>query len=109
MKIAAIICSVAILSGCIVAPAPYVYAQEETCYVNGVQVACYNPNTVVYPVYEEAYIWDPVLGCFFFWGGGYRHYMDHGWAYGRGVPHGYFHGHREGGGFRGSEGHHGHR
>ncbi len=105
MKIAAVICSVAILSGCVVAPAPYAYSQE-VCYENGVQVTCYDPNAVVYPVYEESYVWDPVLGCFFFWAGGYRHYMDRGWHYGRGVPHGYFHGHREGG-FHG--GHHGHR
>src|SRR5271166_3293259 len=108
MKVAAIICSL-VLSGCVVAPGPYAYAQEETCYVDGVQVACYNPNAVVYPVYEESYIWDPILGCFFFWGGGYRHYMDRGWHYGRGVPHGYFHGPRVGGHGGEHGGHHGHR
>ncbi len=101
MKFAAVLLSMSILAGCIVAPAPYVYAQEETCYVDGAQVPCYNPNAVVYPAYETAYVWDPVVGCFFFWGGGYRHYMGRGWSYGRGVPHGYFHGNRVGGHFGG--------
>jgi len=98
-----------------------VQAQDtEECFVNGVQVACYNPDAVIYPDYSDAYIWDPTVGIFFFWAGGYRHYMGHGWEYGRGVPRGYFHGNRayggpHGGGYRGGISHgaphggHGHR
>ena len=111
MKFAAVLLSLSILAGCIVGPAPIAYSQD-VCTLNGVAVACYNPDAVIYPVYADAYIWDPVVGCFFFWGGGYRHYMGSGWSYGRGVPHGYWRGNRvySGGGYHGGhEGHRGHR
>jgi|SRR5579859_5524695 len=94
-----------IIAGCTITPAPYTYAQE-VCTVNGVVVACYNPDYVVYPAYADAYIWDAEFGAYYFWGGGYRHYMDRDWRYGHGVPRGYWHGNRVYGGHGGFHGGH---
>ena len=83
----------ALLSGCVVAPTPY-YATPvySTAYTAPVY---YNPETVVYPDAESAYVFDVTVGAFFFWAGGYRHCMPHGWSYRtHGVPRGYFHGER---------------
>jgi hypothetical protein len=74
-----VIALITMLSGCVVAPTPY--------YTVG-----YNPNYLVYPVYESAYIYDPVPGTYFFWYGGHRHYMERGWGYRtHGVPDYYGH------------------
>ena len=67
-----VIALITMLSGCVVAPTPY--------YTVG-----YNPNYLVYPVYESAYIYDPVPGTYFFWYGGHRHYMERGWDIGHTV------------------------
>lgn len=101
---------VALLSGCIVAPTPYyvtpvystvyaapVYYNPPTAVYPTVYTApgYYTPDTIVYPNTESAYLFDMTVGAFFFWAGGYRHYMPHGWSYRTyGVPHGYFRGER---------------
>jgi len=36
----------------------------------------------VYPVYSDAYYWDPRLNVYFFWRDGNRFYMPRGWVYG---------------------------
>lgn len=61
---------VAALSGCVVAP--------------------YQPDVVYYPQVQTAYVWDPVATSFFFVYNGNRHYMQRGWDYRRGVPHGHY-------------------
>ena len=57
-----------ILSGCVVAPVPptTTYPQQVTTYM-------------IAPPAEQVYIWDASLGLFFYWLGGRRYYMPHGY------------------------------
>ena len=75
--------ALAMLSACVVTPyRPYTVQP----YVVQPQ-----PEVVVYPQVESAYIWDAALLSFFFVYGGHRYYMDRGWGYhSHGVPHGHY-------------------
>lgn len=76
------------LAGCIVVPARHrvVYVAPPVVIgaAAGVAVAStfvYDEN-IVYPEYETAYIWDPIIGVYFFAGrDGLRHNMPHRWNY----------------------------
>jgi len=73
-----------LLAGCVITPLPP--AQQPVEYVPA-------PVIITYPTVESAYLWDPVIGCFFFVSRGNRYYMDRGWAYRtHGAPVGRFHG-----------------
>jgi hypothetical protein len=90
----ALILSLAVLvSGAVAAQVPSVITTDQYghCYLNGTPVECY-PTGVMYPSDSGSYIWDPDAEVFFFWYGGYRHYMGRGWEYNRGVPHGSYRG-----------------
>jgi hypothetical protein len=79
------------LSGCVVAPVG-------TRPVIRPEVQIEFP---VYPVYSDAYVWDPRVELYFFWHRGERYYMPRGWRWDhRRVPDGRWHGHKEFGSWR---------
>lgn len=79
------------LSGCAVGHHGQLYVNPVAVgVIAGAAVATmmYEPN-VYYPPYENAYVYDPVVGVYFFVGNDhYRHNMPRGWGYRtHGVPH----------------------
>lgn len=90
------LCLAIVLSGCVVTPRGRVYVPPVVVgAVAGAAVASaivYDEG-VVYPEAPAAYIWDPVVGVWFFNDGyGHRRYMPRGWNYRtHGVPRGVYH------------------
>jgi hypothetical protein len=83
------------LSGCVVTPRGGVYIPPAVVVVGAAvdTTAFVYEEGVVYPEYEKAYLYDPMIGAFYFVGrNGYRHNMPYSWNYrNHGVPHGVYH------------------